>query len=95
MTGQVDEFANGTEGEGKASDEGKTFNEGLDELEKIIAELESGQLELEDSLKKYERGVHLLCMLQGKLSVAEQKVTVLLGELEPEQSDEDTDSTLS
>ena len=64
-----------------------SFKEGIGELEEIIRELEGGQLELEDSLLKYERGVGLLRALQSKISDAEQKVTVLLGEIEPESSD--------
>ncbi len=71
-----------------------TFNEGLAELESIIRSLEGGQLELEESLVQYERGVGLLRALQGKIAEAEQKVTTLLGEIEPESSDE-IDSTLS
>ncbi len=71
-----------------------TFNEGLVELEQIIRDLEGGQLSLEDSLKRYERGVGLLRSLQEKIANAEQKVTVLLGELEPETSD-DIDTQLS
>jgi len=38
--------------------------------------------------------VGLLRALQGKIAEAEQKVTTLLGEIEPESSDE-IDSTLS
>ena len=71
-----------------------TFNEGLAELESIIRSLEGGQLELEESLVQYERGVGLLRALQGKVAEAEQKITTLLGEIEPESSDE-IDSTLS
>lgn len=71
-----------------------TFNQGISELETIIRELEGGRLELEDSLLKYERGVGLLRVLQAKISEAEQKVTVLLGELEPESSD-DVDTQVS
>lgn len=77
-----------------AIDENITFNQGIAELETIIRELEGGQLELEDSLVKYERGVGLLRALQAKISAAEQKVTVLLGELEPDSSD-DIDTKLS
>jgi exodeoxyribonuclease VII small subunit len=36
------------------------FSEALAELESIVGALESGQLELEDSLARYERGVALL-----------------------------------
>lgn len=71
-----------------------TFNGGLAELEQIIRDLESGQLELEDSLTRYERGIALLRALQGKIAEAEQKVTVLMGEFEPESSD-DIDEKLS
>ncbi len=65
------------------------FGEALEELEGIVDALESGQLELEDSLKRYERGVALLQALQAKLSDAQQKVTTLIGELEePAESGE-------
>ncbi len=61
-----------------------SFGETLSELEGIVAALESGQLELEDSLERYERGVALLRSLQGRLADAQQKVTMLIGELEAE-----------
>lgn len=71
-----------------------TFRQGLDELESIIRALEGNQLELEDSLEKYARGVTLLRMLQGKIDDAQQRVTVLLGEIEPDSTD-DVDNQLS
>jgi exodeoxyribonuclease VII small subunit len=61
------------------------FGDALEELETIVAALEGGQLDLEDSLTRYERGVALLRALQAKLSDAQQKVTMLIGELETEQ----------
>lgn len=64
------------------------FGEALAELETIVAALEGGQLELEDSLSRYERGVSLLKALQTKLSDAEQRVAMLIGELETEASGE-------
>ena len=64
--------------------EDMTFGEALQELEAIVSSLESGALELEDSLSRYERGVVLLKALQARLGEAQQKVTVLLGELEQE-----------
>lgn len=60
------------------------FGDALAELERIVAELEGGQLELEESLARYERGVGLLKSLQARLSDAQQKVTMLIGELEAE-----------
>jgi exodeoxyribonuclease VII small subunit len=58
------------------------FSEALTELEGIVAALEGGQLDLEDSLARYERGVALLRACQAKLGEAEQRVTMLMGELE-------------
>ncbi len=58
------------------------FGEALSELEGIVRALETGQLELEESLTRYQRGVALLQALQSKLEDAQQKVTMLLGELE-------------
>jgi exodeoxyribonuclease VII small subunit len=66
-----------------------SFGDALAELEAIVASLESGQLELEDSLTRYERGVALLRGLQVKLADAQQKVTLLIGELEAEAGDAD------
>lgn len=65
-----------------------TFREALTELEGIVRKLEGNELELEESLKAYERGVRLLRSLQGRLDEAQQKVTVLMGQIEPESSDE-------
>lgn len=67
-----------------AAPESLAFGEALRELESIVVALESGQLELEESLDRYERGVALLRALQAKLGDAQQKVTMLLGELESE-----------
>ena len=72
-----------------------TFREAMAELDGIVGVLESNTLELEDSLASYERGVALLRSLQGRLATAQQKVDVLMGQLEPEVSDEVRDSTLS
>jgi exodeoxyribonuclease VII small subunit len=59
-----------------------SFGDALAELEGIVSQLESGQLELEESLSRYERGVGLLKALQSRLSEAQQRVTVLIGQLE-------------
>lgn len=61
-----------------------TFREAMAELDGIVGVLESNTLELEDSLASYERGVALLRALQGRLATAQQKVDVLMGQLEPE-----------
>jgi len=59
-----------------------TFGAALAELEEIVRALETGQLGLEESLARYERGVVLLRACQAKLADAQQKVTMLIGELE-------------
>ena len=55
-----------------------TFKEASIELEQIVRALESGELELEESLERYSRGVELLKSLRERLAGAEQKVRVLL-----------------
>ena len=72
-----------------------TFREAMGELDGSVRVLESNSLELEDSLVSYERGVSLLRALQGRLNEAQQKVEVLMGELEGEVDDATRDATLS
>lgn len=55
-----------------------SFKEASVELEQVVRSLESGDLELEDALARYARGVELLKSLRERLSTAEQKVKVLL-----------------
>jgi len=70
-----------------------TFKEAIEELEKITASLESGELELEKSLALFERGVELIKYCQDKLDGAQAKVETLLdsleGEIEVAGDDED------
>jgi exodeoxyribonuclease VII small subunit len=61
-----------------------TFKEAIEELEKITASLESGELELEKSLALFERGVELIKYCQDKLDGAQAKVETLLDSLEGE-----------
>ncbi len=72
-----------------------TFREAMAELENVVGMLESGTLELEESLKSYERGIALLASLQKRLDSAEQQVDVLIGKLEAAPDDEAQDTTLS
>ena len=78
------------EAEKKNADiEGMSFKQGLLELDQIVRALEGNQLELEQSISSYERGVALLGALQKRLDDAQQKVAVLMGELEPEGDEVD------
>ncbi|MDP2234366.1 MAG: exodeoxyribonuclease VII small subunit [Actinomycetota bacterium] len=77
-----------------AAPETLAFGEALAELEQIVASLEGGSLELEESLTRYERGVALLRALQAKLADAQQRVTTLIGEVdlsEESAADDDAD----
>lgn len=60
-----------------------SFKEASVELEQVVRSLESGDLELEDALERYARGVELLKSLRGRLVKAEQKVQVLLDASDP------------
>lgn len=53
------------------------FEKALEKLEKIVEELEEGNISLEDALKKYEEGVKLSRGLNEKLSQAEKKIQIL------------------
>ena len=55
-----------------------TFKDASIELERIVRSLEQGDLELEESLERYARGVELLASLRERLAQAEQRVQVLV-----------------
>ena len=75
--------------------DGMTFREGMTKLDDIVRSLESGSLELEESLTKYVEGVQLISELQKRLDSAEQQVEVLMGELEAAPDDNVQDTTLN
>ncbi|MEW6219023.1 MAG: exodeoxyribonuclease VII small subunit [Thermodesulfobacteriota bacterium] len=56
----------------------KSFEEALAALEQITRELESGELSLDESLKKFEEGVRLSEFCNKKLDEAQRKVSLLL-----------------
>lgn len=55
----------------------RTFQEAIEELEQILSEMESGQLGLEDSLARYERGTQLSQYCRGVLNAAEKKIETI------------------
>jgi len=81
--GQVAQTTEGEQSNGSKSDDPK-FGEQLKQLEGIVTQLESGQMDLEDSMKAYGEGVHLIQSLQEKLSSAEQKMSVMMDEITPQ-----------
>lgn len=56
----------------------KSFEASLDALEKIVKELERGDLPLEKSLELFEQGIALSRQCQERLSQAERRIEVLL-----------------
>lgn len=57
-----------------------SFETALSELEQIITRLESGDLQLEQALNEFERGVRLARQGQVTLQQAEQRVQILLSD---------------
>ena len=51
-----------------------SFEQALAELEKIVAELESGRTDLEQSIEAYERGARLKAHCEAKLKEAQLRV---------------------
>ena len=51
-----------------------SFEHALSELEKIVAELESGQAPLERSIEMYERGARLKAHCESRLQAARLRV---------------------
>ena len=56
----------------------KDFETSLKKLEKIVSDLESGELPLEESIKTFEEGVKLTKHCQNLLSKAEIKIQKLV-----------------
>ena len=56
------------------------FEKAIRDLEKIVEDLESGELSLEQSLKTFEKGIKLTRQCQGELEKAELKVKKLVEE---------------
>jgi exodeoxyribonuclease VII small subunit len=72
----------------------KTFEEALGELEQILADIEAGQVGLEESLTKYERGAFLIQHCRGVLNNAQKQIDLLSksasGEIRSEPLEETT-----
>ncbi|MFA5880675.1 MAG: exodeoxyribonuclease VII small subunit [Eubacteriales bacterium] len=55
-----------------------TFERALNELEAIVRLMEEGNLDLDDALAKFEKGIALSRICSKKLAQAEQKIDILL-----------------
>jgi exodeoxyribonuclease VII small subunit len=63
----------------RRSEETLSFEDALSRLEKIVLQLEEGQLGLSDSLAQYELGIRYLQTCYQQLDQAEQKIELLAG----------------
>jgi exodeoxyribonuclease VII small subunit len=61
-------------------DQQKSFEVLMEELERIVSQLESGDLPLEKSIELFEKGMGLAAAGTRKLDAAEKKVQMLLEE---------------
>jgi exodeoxyribonuclease VII small subunit len=59
-----------------------TYEAALQELEALVARVESGQLPLDDLLAGYQRGAELLKICRDKLQAVEQQIKVLDGKMD-------------
>jgi len=58
----------------------KNFEEQISELEKIVLELEKGELSLDDSVKKFEQGIKISKECNEILEKAEKKINILINQ---------------
>ena len=54
-----------------------SFEEAMAELERVVGQLESGNVDLEKSISLYERGAALKAHCEARLKAAEEKVALI------------------
>ena len=65
----------------------KTFEQSMKQLERIVQELEDGDLPLEKAIKKFEEGIKLTKLCSEKLDETEKKISVLLKNAEGQMAE--------
>ena len=68
----------------------ENFEQSMKKLEDMVAELENGNLNLDESVKRFEEGMKVAKQCNTILEEAEKKITILLekdGELKEENFD--------
>jgi len=69
------------------------FEEALKKLEKIVEDLEKGDLSLDEALKKYQEGIELSRLCNQRLESAKKKIDILVknkkGDFELKPLDQD------
>lgn len=65
-----------------AAEDGLTFEAAMEQLERIIAGMESGRLPLEASIASFEQGISLVRFCRAKLDAYTEKINNLAGPTE-------------
>ena len=73
-----------------AKDNQQTFEEALAELEKIVAEVEAGEIGLEKSINKYEAGMKLIKHCRAVLEQAEKRIEIINKETFPQNDPQES-----
>jgi exodeoxyribonuclease VII small subunit len=58
----------------------ESFESSLAKLEKVVNQLEEGELSLEEAIKAFQTGTKLAKTCEGRLAEARKKIEVLMGE---------------
>lgn len=54
------------------------FEDALNKLERIVDDLENGELKLDDAIKKYEEGMKLSSLCNKKLNEIKKRIDILV-----------------
>ena len=73
-------------------EDNKSFEEMMQNLEAIAKDLESGDLSLDDSVKKFEEGMRISKECSKILEDAEKKITILTKDSEGNLKEENFDA---
>jgi exodeoxyribonuclease VII small subunit len=65
----------------------KTFEQAMKQLERIVQDLESGDMPLEKAIKTFEEGIQLSKFCSEKLDETEKRITILLQDAEGKLSE--------
>ncbi|RJF99563.1 exodeoxyribonuclease VII small subunit [Noviherbaspirillum saxi] len=75
------------------SEQPASFEDAMAELERLVAQMEAGELPLEASVAAYKRGSELVKFCSGQLDKVDSQVKVLEGDmLKPFVTDADSDA---
>jgi exodeoxyribonuclease VII small subunit len=61
----------------RKTEPGQDFESAMDRLEKIVEQMESGKMMLEELILRYEEGMKLVKICQERLTSAEQRIEII------------------